>query len=981
MDASNAFSPVISLNGTWLIAMDPLNRGREEEWFRQRGGPDARETRVPSVIQETFPGRHGVAWYWRTFTAPRHPARDGRYLLRFHAVDYMAEAWVNGVRVGGHEGGETPFILDATDAVTPGENLLAVRVLNPTYAPIDGIALMQTPHHNKVEPPSSGSDMNHGGIFQPVELLMAPPVRILDVFARPDWRTGAVRVRITVRNAAAGRRRGTVEAGIAPAATGGTLAHAAVPWQGDGGDSVIDMELRVENHGLWSTEDPVLYRLTVGVRTDGEALSDETSVRIGFRDFRVERGFFRLNGKRVFLKSTHTGNCCPVGQIIPPACMPDILRRDLLYAKAAGYNTVRFIAMMALPWQLDMCDEIGLMVYQESYAAWLLADSPDMGRRFDFSLREMVLRDRNHPSLVILGLLNETRDGPVFRHAADSLPLLRSLDDTRLVLLSSGRWDGHWAIGSVSNPGGAAWEHAWGREAPGAQTAHIPEGAIPPLGYVEGAGDAHVYPAAPHPPEAERLIRGLGRGGKPVFLSEYGVGSMMDVVHEARSFEQHRCREDLEDYRFLRGMEDALERDMERWGMRDVYPFAEDLLVDSQERMARHRIHGFDLIRSNPALCGFNLTGILDHAFTGEGLWRLWRSWKPGSMDALQNGWWPVRWCLFVSPWHAYAGRPLRVEAVLANEDVLLPGRYPVSFRIFGPRGVAWERRVEAVLPSPAPGEDPPLAVGVLDEQIMLDGPTGTYRLVADMERGGAPLNRSVEFFLTDPADLPRERTEATLCGIAARTEDWLARHGVACRRMSDPAPERREVLLVGDPSALSGDSGGRTELARRIARGGVAFFLSPHEDADPGWLPLEKKGRCRPFHDWLYHKECVARRHPVFDGLPGAGILDWYYWGPLVPRLVFEDQADPDEVIAASFAAGYNTAGGYAAGVLMGAYRFGSGRFLLNAFPVLENLDAVPAADRMLLNMIRWGSGLCTEPAGAVPADFDETLRAIRYT
>ena len=88
-----------------------------------------------------------------------------------------------------------------------------------------------------------------------------------------------------------------------------------------------------------------------------------------------------------------------------------------------------------------------------------------MKERYELSVREMVLRDRNHPSVAIWGMLNETDDGPVFREAASALSLVRSLDDTRLVLLSSGRWDCQLSIGSVSNPGSSQWEYEWGREA------------------------------------------------------------------------------------------------------------------------------------------------------------------------------------------------------------------------------------------------------------------------------------------------------------------------------------------------------------------------------------------------------------------------------------------------------------------------------------------------------------------------------------
>ncbi len=961
---------VVSLNGIWQIAIDPRNRGREEGWSAEPRSPDIRLTRVPSIIQEVFPGYHGVAWYWRTFPTPPNPFPRGRTILRFWAVGYLAEVWVNGQKVGEHEGGETPFTLDVTDAVRADANRLAVRVLNPTYEPIDGITLKQTPHRNKVYPPSPGSDFNHGGIFLPVEMLLVPATRIEDLFAEPDWETGRVHVRMTLRNTSARVQRGTAEIRVAAATGGPALASASVIAEAPKGDSVVSLTVDVQDHRLWSLTDPFLYLLSARYRPSAAAWTAEASTRIGFRDLRVVNGFFRLNGQRIFLRSTHTGNCSPVGQVIPPDAAPDLLRRDLLYAKASGYNTVRFIAMAAHPWELDLCDELGLMVWEESYAAWLLEDSPEMQRRFDLSVREMILRDRNHPSLAIWGLLNETYDGPVFRHAVETLPMMRSLDPGRLVILSSGRWDGQWSIGSLSNPGSPAWEHQWGIEAPDAVA--VPARWDPTRGgYLEKAGDAHIYPIVPQLPESDRLIRGLGSDGKPVLLSEYGIGSMMDVVHEARSFRQYRCREDLEDYQMLHAMEVRLAEDMDRWGMHDVYAFPEDLLIASQERMARHRLFGFDLVRSNPRICGFNLTGMLDHALSGEGMWRMWRTWKPGAMDALQNGWWPVRWCLFVDPVHAYAGRAFRIQAVLANEDVLQTGRYPVRFRIMGPKGIAWEKRTEVVLPEAA-GRDAPLAVEVLNEEVILEGPTGTYRLVADLE-GGAPLNRSLDFYLSDASALPRPGCTVELWGVDPRIQRWLEGHGVSCRPYggTDPAP-----ILVGVPfgqeeSATEAAADAWAGLVALIHRGAAVVFLS-HEafrrnrdlkdgEVDLGHLPLADKGRCYRFHDWLYHKECVAKRHPLFEGLSEPGIMDWYFYGPLIPRYLFQGQRDPGEVIAASFATGYCGFGsqGYESGILISEHQLGRGRFLLNTIPILENVDAHPAADRLLLNLVRYAAGL----------------------
>jgi hypothetical protein len=433
----------VSLDGQWLLAPDPGNVGRQEGWF-DAPRPDARETKVPWIIQDAFPGYHGAAWYWRDFTCPVSPHAGGRVLLRFWAVDYLSEVWVNGQPVGGHEGGETPFTLDVTAVVKLGAvNRLAVRVLNPTNDPIDGYVLRECPGRNKAFPYSAGNDWNHGGIVDSVELLTVPAVRVADVFARAvggqSGEAGVIRVQVTLQNAAADALPCRLQLTAGPASSGETFVTQTLEQTVPPGETVADVDLPISQPDLWNLNDPHLYRVTARVQAAGSPSYDESSVRCGFREFRFEGGTFRLNGKRLFLKCSHTGNCCPVGQILPAD--PDWLRRDLLNVKVMGFNAIRFIAGMATRRQLDFCDELGLMVYQEPYGAWCLADSPHMKDRYDRGLREMVLRDRNHPSVTVWGLLNETGDGAVFRNAAAALPWLRDLDDTRLVLLNSGRWD------------------------------------------------------------------------------------------------------------------------------------------------------------------------------------------------------------------------------------------------------------------------------------------------------------------------------------------------------------------------------------------------------------------------------------------------------------------------------------------------------------------------------------------------------------
>lgn len=928
----------VLLNDNWRIARDSDNRGRERRWFASVP-EEVRSAPVPGIIQQVFPGYHGVAWYWTQFTPPRLPANSERVLLRFGAVDYLAEVWVNGIAVGGYEGGETPFELDATAAVHAGENLLAVRVVNPGNEPIDGLVLGKIPHRNKVVPPRCGSAFNSGGILYPVELHIVPDLRVCDVFARPDLSTGRIALTVTVRNNHRAAAEAALSVSAAPAAGGAAVAAASAMLACPVGDSVHEIELCVLQPRLWSLDSPFLYRVTVCL--DG----CEFAIRCGFRDLRVKDGYFHLNGRRLFLKSTHTGNAAPIGQQV--AVLSDHVRRDIIFAKASGFNCVRFIAGVAWPEQLDFCDEIGMLVYEECFAAWGLGDSPRMAERFDRNTGDMIRRDRNHPSVAIWGLLNETFDGPVFRHAVDYLPKLRELDPTRLVLLHSGRWDGDSRIGSVSNPGSGQWDAVWGREGcDAARTAFV-------LDANQNAyGDIHVYPRVPQDAAATRTLRTLGADGKPVFLSEYGIGSLMDVVRDGRHFEQAGARLDLEDAAMIRAQAEALAADWKRLGFDDVYPFVEDMLRESQRLHSRQRTLGFDCVRSNPRLAGYNLTGMLDHAITGEGLWTYWREWKSGTFDAVSDGWSSLRWCLFTDPMHGYSGRKFTVEAVLANEGVLAPGKYPASFRIMGPSGVVWQKKASIQV-------DGSLATAAIRATVRIDGPAGEYVFAATLDAGGDPTGGRLRFHLSREDELPRPRATARTWGLDAKAVRWLGEHGVRCNALAlERAPRRRELILVGRPDTVGRQANLWTRLLERMARGSTIVFFDPrvfqNGDDSTFWLPLATRGRWFTFHDWLYHKECVARRHPVFAGLQAPGVLDMDYYGPVIPHDIFEGLDTPDETIAAAFATGYNHyPTGYGCGLLMGVYRCGDGRIVLSTPPVLDHLSAHPAADRLLLNLV----------------------------
>lgn len=938
----------ISLSGGWKLATDPDNSGVEGGWFNEVRA-EAQDTVVPGILQETFPNYHGLAWYWREFEWAAEIGENERVHVRFDEVDYLADAWLNGVKIGRHEGPEFPFAFDATSVIRLGQNLLAVRVLNPTFEPIEGFALKETPHRNKTYPIRAGSGPNYGGILADVSVATLPAVRITDIHAQPDWQTGVIDLTVTLENDLSADVTGSLALTVSAARTGEVSADADGSVSLPPGSTVVQRKLTIEDHRLWSLEDPFLYQITAKLGP-----THQHSIRCGFRDFRVTDGFFYLNGKRIFLKSTHTGNHCPVGQALPPRSNPDMLLRDLLYAKASGFNMVRVICAAPLPQQIDFCDEIGLMLYSETYASWCLEDSPHMGERYDRSMTEMLLRDRNHPSITIWGMLNETLEGPVFRHAVEALPLLRQYDQTRLVLLNSGRFDTNMGIGSVSNPGSGEWEHVWGDELPGGVGA--PEAFVSPFNVPSPEtpqfGDYHPYPRVPHDDATKNHLRTVGHSSKPVFVSEYGIGSLMDAAREARQFAQAGARPDLEDFVYYRTISERLAADWTRLGMESVYPFPEDMLRESQRLHARQRTLGLNLLRANPQVCGHNLTGILDHGYSGEGLWTLWREWKPEVFDAISDAWAPLRWCLFAEPQHGYIGHPFRMEAVLANEEVLKAGDYPAAFCLFGPEGIVWERKATVTVP-----ENPPFALPVLSEEVTIDGPAGEYMLAAHMETA-VPAGERLRFQVSAPVQAVLTGQVSTW-GLPKDAVTFLRAQGLDCVPFAAASEGTPQVILVGTPSEGSELTAQWEALTRRIEAGAVAVFLIPSAFAEgedsTRRLPLEPKGRCYEFHDWLYHREIVTKRHPVFEGLDRPGVMDMDYYGPVFGHYVFDGQRTPDETIAASFATGhYAYPDAYGSSPTVARYAVGSGQIILNALRILENVGTHPAADRLLTNLVR---------------------------
>jgi beta-glucuronidase len=421
-----------SLDGEWTYSIDPFRDGAAGfhgappgEGYRRYDDVDVaqRSAENPRALYEydmdrspriTLPSawmthapemRHyqGLVWYQKRFDAVPRPGE--RQFVRFGAADYAAEVWLNGQRLGRHEGGFTPFAFEVTGLLRPQGNRLVVGVDSARDA-------------LSVPPPVTDWE-TYGGITRPVTLITVPETFVDDAWVRlSDQRTIAVDVALD-----------------GPAA-GGAAVRLRIPELGvdrrartdAAGKLALTLPLPAEA-GLWSPGNPKLYDVEL------IAGDDTWQDRIGFRTIATDGPRILLNGEPLFLKgiSIHEEElgANPARNMTPQAA------RELLSLVKGGLGG-NFARLAHYPHNETMvraADELGLIVWSEIPVYWRVAfDNPVALEKARRMLAEMILRDRNRASVALWSVGNETpesepRNAFMRRLAAD----VRALDGTRLV--------------------------------------------------------------------------------------------------------------------------------------------------------------------------------------------------------------------------------------------------------------------------------------------------------------------------------------------------------------------------------------------------------------------------------------------------------------------------------------------------------------------------------------------------------------------
>ncbi len=309
----------------------------------------------------------GIGWYRKHFLLDCEAEPGGRYFIEFDGVYMNSTVYVNGQEVGHRPYGYSSFEYDITKYLKRGDNVIAVKV------------------DNSDQPNSrwySGC-----GIYRHVWLTKTNAVHVKHwgVHVQTDAKTGQIKVEADVEGNNYKVRNTVYDA------------------------SGKEVGLKVKNPHLWSVEDPYIYKVRTQVLVGGKVV-DEVWTTTGFRDFKfdAETGFW-LNGKNFKLNGVcehHDFGC------LGAAVNEDAMHRKLSKLKAMGVNSIRSSHNPPAPELLNMCDTMGIIVMDESFDMWRRKKTAGDYARFfeewhERDLTDLILRDRNHPSILMWSIGNE----------------------------------------------------------------------------------------------------------------------------------------------------------------------------------------------------------------------------------------------------------------------------------------------------------------------------------------------------------------------------------------------------------------------------------------------------------------------------------------------------------------------------------------------------------------------------------------------
>ena len=953
----------ISLNRTWKFRLDPENVGLSEAWcsntrILERGSIDID---IPSCWEELEQDYEGVAWY---STQVEIDADKAGQICRivFQASNYRTGIWINGKAAGSHDGGYTPFDFEIQDFLNYGaSNQITVRIVSPIITKdirVDDLGPNDMPHWR------GGLT---AGIWQSATLEFNQSAWIKHTFYKPKIKDSAFELDLELRCNEATSQAAILKIDVCDS-KGESVYQNEQSFQLQAGDIQLEHTIALSDAKLWTCESPHLYTAHARISLNGKEIAESIG-RIGLREFTYENERFYLNGEVIYLRGGFWEGVYAKHQSYPES--RDEVRREIKLAQDAGLNLLRPWRRPVPPMILEEADAAGLLIIAspavECMSCWpsITSETP---ARIENEIRQLVLRDRNHASIIWWEMFNEVTRKEIAELIPKMSVIARELDPTRLILDESGGW---------------------------ADGAHF---YLPNSTERETLNELHSYVRAPVSEKHWKLYQNLGKtdtnegnteikAGAGLFVSEFGFGGLPEIEQNCLLFREHG-NEKLPAYRHHHKILKGLKQSMAACEFDKIYDDVDSFCRASQAVQARGNLRQLEALLSNKDVSGYCI-----HAFTdgdwilGAGLIDHWQRPKLVYHAIAEANKMPSILC-FPERRNLREGDSVKFDIVLRGQNEKIPAQIELSKGevVFKLNELKWSgesnfKQSRANIPS-----------------TLLETGLNTISIRAYNHLGEVECKNTIELFLT-PKPFMSLDSDLVVYDPDGDITPFLDQSGLAYTALCDWTKVDQASTFLFVPEDVSSKSDlVAIETAMHCVQCGTAnalFLEAPAEHGSPQMLKEYEASKApaiesnqllqsgifpfkllaRPSFSFWESSMHIAKQHPIFDGLPTKCMMDEPYHEVAPAESFYELEAEeapaqtitwfrPEDIETKAQKRTYLGGEDLWYGTDIAIKAHGEGNVILSTLILRRKVAHDPVAQLLLSNLLRYSDSLHAQKA-----------------
>ena len=953
----------ISLNRTWKFRLDPENVGLSEAWcsntrILERGSIDID---IPSCWEELEQDYEGVAWY---STQVEIDADKAGQICRivFQASNYRTEIWINGKAAGSHDGGYTPFDFEIQDFLNyDASNQITVRIVSPIITKdirVDDLGPNDMPHWR------GGLT---AGIWQSATLEFNQSAWIKHTFYKPKIKDSAFELDLELRCNEATSQAAILKIDVCDN-KGESVYQNEQSFQLQAGDIQLEHTIALSDAKLWTCDSPHLYTAHARISLNGKEIAESIG-RIGLREFTYENERFYLNGEVIYLRGGFWEGVYAKHQSYPES--RDEVRREIKLAQDAGLNLLRPWRRPVPPMILEEADATGLLIIAspavECMSCWpsITSETP---ARIENEIRQLVLRDRNHASIIWWEMFNEVTRKEIAELIPKMSVIARELDPTRLILDESGGW---------------------------ADGAHF---YLPNSTERETLSELHSYVRAPVSEKHWKLYQNLGKtdtnegnteikAGAGLFVSEFGFGGLPEIEQNCLLFREHG-NEKLPAYRHHHKILKGLKESMAACEFDKIYDDVDSFCRASQAVQARGNLRQLEALLSNKDVSGYCI-----HAFTdgdwilGAGLIDHWQRPKLVYHAIAEANKMPSILC-FPERRNLREGDSVKFDIVLRGQNEKIPAQIELSKGevVFKLNELKWSgesnfKQSQANIPS-----------------TLLETGLNTISIRAYNHQGEVECKNTIELFIT-PKPFTSLDSDLVVYDPDGDITPFLDQSGLAYTALCDWTKVDQASTFLFVPEDVSSKSDlVAIETAMHCVQCGTAnalFLEAPAEHGSPQMLEEYEASRApaiesnqllqsgifpfkllaRPSFSFWESSMHIAKQHPIFDGLPSKCMMDEPYHEVAPAESFYELEAEeapaqtitwfrPEDIETKARKRTYLGGEDLWHGTDIAIKAHGEGNVILSTLILRRKVAHDPVAQLLLSNLLRYSDSLHAQKA-----------------